>query len=237
MGTIRFTDMCQFFSIGNTKYKADTVGTVYTCSPNDFDLINLEGVGGSFRSLVGICSYSGGPTVTIQDIFVDAGCPVIATFSSYNGGNVYIDDGERINSHSQNWMVLAEAPACLRANIQSKRTKIPNQTSSICYNLNQLSMSIDFDVGEVIGPNEAYWLSKGLYLEFPSEGNTSSPIYFDFRQKGKYGNFFGYADFEDSIVSKTPGNVITTPVIVQSKSQEYKYSHWAMGGINYAEKA
>lgn len=207
---IRFTNMCSFYSTGNTRYKADTVGVVYACSPNDFDFMDLEGINGDFRSVVCMGGMAGPPRVTISEFFIDRGCPVYVTFSSYAGGTAQFIGGERINSHSQNWARLAEAPHTLNANVVFNGVRTTDQTSSISFMLNQLSLDLDFPVAEVVSPNETLWASKGMMLEYPAPGATDNGAYYDFRRKKTKSFNFGYSDVPNS-VPFVVNNTLSTP--------------------------
>lgn len=199
----RFTEMCEFWGTGLTRYPADTA-VFYLGSPNDFDFMEVAGLGGTFRSIVTMVGYSGQPRFTLSEFFIDQGCPVYVTFSSYQGGTAQFLGGERINTHSQTWARMAEAPHALNANVVFDGVRIIDQTSSIGFNLNQLSIYSDNPFVEVVAPSEEYWLSKGMGLEYPAPGATDNGAYYDFRRKRTSRYAMGYTDLPNSILVTLP---------------------------------
>lgn len=195
---IRFTDMCSFSSTCITKYKGDTA-IFYIGSPNDFDFTNLEGIGGEFRSIVTMVGYSGQPRVTVEEFFIDAGCPVYVTYSSYQGGIVKFLGGERINTHSQDWVRAIEAPHALNTNTKFDGIRMTPWASCIGFNLNQMHIHSDVPFAEIVTPDAELWTQKGLGLEYPGPGATNNTAYFDFRRKNILDYTFGYSDVEDSL--------------------------------------
>lgn len=196
---IRFTNMCGFYATGNTRYKANTVGIVYACSPNDFDFMDVEGVNGAFRSIVGCHPMAGDTRVTISEFFIDQGCPVYASISSYQPSTVQFIGGERINAHSQDWARLVEAPTALGAVVKFDGVRITGQASAISFQLNQLSLNLDSPLAELIIPNDSVWLQRGLQFEYPAPNAKDNGAYYNFKDKRTLRFTANYADVNDSI--------------------------------------
>lgn len=195
---IRFTEMCEFYGSGNTKYKADTVGLGYICSPNQFGFHNICGINGSFRSIVATSCLDGLPIVIIEDIFLDYGCNVYVTVGTSNGARVEFIGGERINTR-QKWVRLVEAPIVCNTEIKFDGVLVDGRTSSITFMLNQLALDLDFPVGEVVSPTEAFWESKGLVKQYPNAEDVNNGAYRNFMLKPRKGYVFGYLNLIDTL--------------------------------------
>lgn len=209
---IRFTNMCSFIPTGNTRYKANTVATIYACSPNDFDIMDIEGIGSDFgqaRALVACACITGPPNVTLSEFFADRGFPVYVSFANYVGGKVQFLGGERINAHGeyQNWVRLVEAPTALASNVTCNGVRMTGESSAISFQLNQLSINSDAPVAEIVAPDETTWTNRGLLFEYAGPGN---PAYYNFKTKKVLSYTVNYSDAPDSI--KKVADVNTVPV-------------------------
>lgn len=218
---ISFVDMCSFIPNGNTRYLADTAA-IYSATPNDIDVIDCEGINGTHRAIACACCYSGPARISIENFFVDAGANVYAVFATHSGGEIIFKDGERINFHSQNWIRCAEAPNALWSTFRSNGVRIVDRTTAISFQLNQLSLDLDFNLSEFIAPTEEFWLSKGRVLEYPAPGNTTSSAYYDFRRRKVKGYTSGFSDAPDSIL---PTQAIATVFGQAEESKKTKYEN------------
>ncbi len=200
---IRFEDRCGFGSSGRTRYEADTA-TFYIGSPNTFIFDKVEGVSTrsdkfTVRGLVSNHARTGSSTTIIKDIFIDTGIPVLFIFFWYAGSKVSLVDGERINSHSQNWFRIVEAPSTLYPTIEIKDV-IMYPGSSVCHNLNQLRIMSNVPIGEIVTPTEEEWAAKGIGFQYAGPGNAA---YYDYRWKPKMIYNSGFSDRADT--TKTIG--------------------------------
>lgn len=220
-----FVDMCSFFPTGSTRYLADTAA-IYSSTPNDIDIIDAEGIYGTHRAIVCACCYTGQARITIENFFVDIGALVYAVFATHSGGEITFKDGERINFHSQNWARCAEAPHALWSTFRANGVRIVDRTTAISFQLNQLSLDLDFDVSEFISPTQEFWLSKGLPLEYPAPGAIENGAYYDFRRRKVKSYTSGFSDVPDSIVPKQAISTITFGQTQEvSKPEEYKNNY------------
>lgn len=208
---IRFKERCGFAATGLSRYGADTA-IFYVGSPNTFIFDEIEGIftrSDKFlvRSLVSIHSRTGYPKVILKDLFVDTGIPVFFTFYWYETGMVSIKDGERINFHSQQWCRIAENPG-LATRVDIQDTFFTPVGSSISFNLNQLNITSNSDLGEVVRPTTTDWIAKGMPLKY---AEPSSVAYYDFSAKAKILYNMGFSDKGDTTkvldITKVPAPV------------------------------
>jgi len=220
---ISFVDMCTFWSSGITRYPADTVMSIYSITPNDIDAIDVEGLGGAARAITCVCSTSGSGRVTIDNFFCDQGAYIYAVFAYYNGGTINLTGGERINAHSQRWARIAEAPASLGASFKCNGIRVAERAvTALSFQLNQLSLDLDYDIAEFISPTPEFWISKGRAFEYPAPGDTGSSAYYDFRAKKTSRFTANFADVSDSIPPKT---ATTITIIGEAEENVSKYKN------------
>lgn len=205
-GKIRFIDNCEFAGYSTwTRYPADTVGLVYQASPSVVHFDYVKGVNGNFRSIIGLCSPADPAEVYVKNLFVDAGCPVYVTFSGFAGGNVELTGGENINAGLLGWGRLCEAPVARNASVLLRGITYHPTVSSVSFMLNQLSIDSDRVIGEVVAPDDAFWLSKGLKPQYPPDGidgGPANPAYYDFSKKRQL-RYLSGVDADSTVVSPT----------------------------------
>lgn len=206
---IRYKNNCEFEARGNTRYPADTVGTIYQVSPSDIHVRDMIGASGQYRSFCCVGAEGGPSNLTFDSLFIDGGCSVYTTFCANQGGTVRFQNGERVNTMpGQQWARLAEAPTVFNANVIANGVRFHTETSSVSFMLNQLCLDLDFAVAEVVAPTEASWQAKGLVLQYPNAVDITNPAYFDFTKKRRTIMPFGYGNVPDS----TPPTILPSVV-------------------------
>ncbi len=204
---IKFDKMCSLWAFGNTRYMGDTA-IIYAATPNDIDILEPEGIGGTHRNLVCLCCDTGQPHVTLDDIFVDGGCNVYVTVSGTSGGKVTIKNGDSINSHSQVWIRLIESLIGFETSLKIRDCKINHNCTAISYMLNQLSISLDFPAQLVVMPSVQLWMSKNLPLKW---GASEQAGHVDFTSKQKFDYHVGFDDMPDTL-SRASQVEVSSPV-------------------------
>lgn len=217
---IRFMDMCTFHSHGNTQYRSDTA-IIYACCPNQISFKQIEGINGDFRTIICAASYAGQTNVILEDLYCDQGCNVYITMAAYTGAKVIFRSGERINSHSQTWIRMVEAPTALNSQVKFDDLYLSDQLSCISFQLNGLALNLDSPIAEIVCPSIDFWVAKGLSGSY---GDSTSPIYHDFMKRRIKDYSFAHQGIPDSITSKSP-DIVSQPIIMMTQKKKLS-SHW-----------
>lgn len=195
---VRFIEFCEFAALGSTRYRADTSGIVYQCCPNGVSFHMVKGINTgyhTFRSLATFAPQQGEGRLILDDVTVDQSTLVGVTFGSYHGGQVVFQNGERINGTPR----LVEAPVVFDASLRMSNFTLPMAHRTSCFSamLNQLTLDLDFQINEIIAPDELKWTQRLLPLVYSI---PSDPGYFDFRKKRSLRYTFGFEHSTDAVI-------------------------------------
>ena len=114
------------------------------------------------------------------------------TFSGYGGGRFDFTGGENINAGYNVWARMVEAPIARNALVNFDGINHPENVSSVSFMLNQLSITSDRSLGEVVAPTDASWAAQGL-----------DSSYYDFSKKRILRYRYG---LEQNAIAVTPIN-------------------------------